>query len=196
VTTEYWEAAAHAFEDDEHTCYTEAHCEQLRSEALENFDLNMAFFDRIVPEAFEAAIASMLSTTKQLRPITSLDSLDGAEGLYVMVLDEYRQAYVGKSIDMRRRIKSHWAGSKPLDRLTFGDPRTSVLSIDVFRPLDTTRIYAAKTTRADQLERRLEREIPADYLLNRIWGGDMTPARALLISAEMKRRQLLGAEPA
>jgi hypothetical protein len=91
--------------------------------------------------------------------------------VYVLVLDDYKQAYVGQSRDMRKRIRSHWVGTKPFDRLLFGAVDESVLSIDVFRPLDTTRIFAARVDDIDELEYALEKSFPADLLLNRVPGG-------------------------
>lgn len=136
------------------------------------------------------ALAEMLSKNKSLRPVTYLRTLDDKEGVYVMVLDGYRQAYVGQSGDMRRRIKSHWTGTKQFDRLLWGGVEESVMSIDAFRALDTTRIFAARTISPDPLERRLEKSFPPDYLLNRIGGREMTGLRTLFIGAEMKRHRL------
>lgn len=67
-----------------------------------------------------------------------------------------------------------------------------MLSIDSFRALGTTRIFASTTINADSLEARLVRSFPPDYLLNRICGGALTGLRGMFISAEMKRRQLTG----
>ena len=82
----------------------------------------------------------MLRKNKSLRSITDLRTLDDREGAYVMVLDDYRQAYIGQAWDMRRRIKAHWSGTKQFDRLIWGDVHDSVLSIDSFRALDTTAV--------------------------------------------------------
>ncbi|GAA2250934.1 GIY-YIG nuclease family protein [Herbiconiux moechotypicola] len=185
-----WDAMDSWFEDEDHRIYTDAHCAELREEALVNFDLNMAFFAQIPQASFDEAVSTMLKRKKQLRPIMDLKELDGREGLYVMVLDDYRQTYIGQSSDMRRRIKNHWAGTKKLDRLVFGPVHESVMSIDAFRALDTTRIFAAVTSRADALEACVVRTFPADYRLNRIGGGILTKMRALFIKNEMNRRQL------
>jgi hypothetical protein len=122
--------------------------------------------------------------------------MDGAEGVYVMVLDRYKQAYIGQAWDIRARIKRHCGGTKQFDRLIFGDINTSVLSIDSFRARDTTRIFAAKTTRGLKMEERLVSAFPPDFLLNRVPGGDrITGARFL--HSEVKRRQLVpDVEPA
>jgi len=185
-----WDAMDPWFEDEDHRIYTDAHCAELRDEALENFDLNMEYFAQIPQTSFDAAVAVMLEQNRQLLPVTDLRELDGKRGLYVMVLDEYRQTYIGQSVDMRRRIKAHWAGTKKLDRLVFGAVHESVMSIDAFRALDTTRIFAAVTPRGNELEARVVKSFPANYRLNRIDGGTLTGLRAMLISNEMNRRQL------
>ncbi|WP_247046215.1 hypothetical protein [Arthrobacter rhizosphaerae] len=154
--------------------------------ALENFDPNMAFFATLRPDAFEPALAEMLTKNKQLREVTDVKSLDWEEGAYVMVLDSYRQA-----VDMRARIRRHWTANKHFDRLLWGHKHQSVLSVNSFRALDTTRILTAKTINADRLERRLVKNFPPDYLLNRIEGGKLSAVRGAFIATEVKRRQLL-----
>jgi hypothetical protein len=193
---EQWAELGWMYEDDEHTRHTDEFCRLQREGALENFDLNMAFFAQISQESFEQALTALLARNEPLRPVTDLRALDGAEGVYVMVLDEYRQAYIGQTRDIRARIRQHWTGTKQFDRLLWGHKHMSVLSIDSFRALDTTRILAARTTRANSLEAKLVRNFPPDYLLNRIGGGDVDGLRSLFIEAEIKRRNLTVLEPA
>jgi excinuclease UvrABC nuclease subunit len=140
----------------------------------------------------------MLTRNTSVREVAELKSLEGEEGVYVMVFDDYRQAYIGQAVDMRARIRQHWTASKQFDRLLWGHKHESVLSVDSFRALDTTRIFAAKTINADRLERRLVKNFPPDYLLNRIEGGALTAVRGAFIATEIKRRQLVadpGAAP-
>lgn len=73
---------------------------------------------------------------------------------------------------IRARIKRHWSGTKQFDRLIFGNKDSSVLSIDSFRALDTSRIFAAKTTRGLEQEGRLVSALPFDFLLNRVPSGE------------------------
>jgi hypothetical protein len=188
---ELWASLAWAYEDEGHTRLSEEFCRRQRDAALANFDLNMAFFAQIPQADFEAALTEMLAKNKRLRPVTDLKTLDGEWGVYVLVLDEYRQAYIGQSSwDMRKRIKKHWSGTKQFDRLLWGGVEESVMSIDSFRALDTTRIFASRTINYNDLESRLVRTFPPDYLLNRIGGGAVTGLRGMYISSEMKRRQL------
>lgn len=123
---EMWAAVAWAYEDEDPTRLSDDFCTRHREAALENFDLNMAFFAQIPQADFDDALAEMLGKNKRLRPVTDLRSLDGEVGVYVMVLDEYRQAYIGQSWDMRKRIKKHWTGTKQFDRLLWGGVEESV----------------------------------------------------------------------
>lgn len=195
-TAEQWAATDWAYADVDHTTHSDEYMQSQRESALENYDLNMAFFAQIPRQDFDAALDDVLRKHRQLKPVTDLKKLDGVAGVYVLVLDEYRQAYVGQSGDMRKRIKQHWAGTKPFDRLLWGGVAESVMPIDAFRPLDTTRIFAARTSKGFEMEQKLERAFPADYLLNRIRGGEMTGLRASFIAVEMKRRALVTADVA
>ena len=65
----------------------------------------------------------------------------------------------------------HWSKQKPFDRLIFGGVDKSVLSIDCFGALDTTRIYVLETTSLDSSERLAVTKMPAHFRLNRIGGG-------------------------
>jgi hypothetical protein len=185
-----WAAEAWAFEDEDHTRFSDEYCADQRAAALENFDLNMAFFAQLSGRAFLAAMTTMLDKHKNLRPVTDLAAFNGIEGIYVMVLDRYKQAYIGQAEDIRDRIKRHWNRTKQFDRLIFGDKETSVLSVDSFRALDTTRIFAAKTTRGLELEERMIKSFPPDFLLNRVPGGERITGDRFL-PWEVKRRQLV-----
>jgi hypothetical protein len=189
LTDELRAYVAPHYEADHLPIHTDEFCRRHRERVLENFDLNMSFFAQIPDADFEEALAEMLGKNKRLRPVSNLKSYAGDEGLYVMVLDEYRQAYIGQTSDIRRRIKAQWNGTKQFDRLLWGGVEESVMSIDSFRTLDTTRIFAARTINADRLEAQLVKAFPPDYLLNRIGGGAVTGLRSMFISAEMKRRQ-------
>ncbi|WP_142061276.1 GIY-YIG nuclease family protein [Pseudarthrobacter sp. B4EP4b] len=189
-----WASQAWMYEDEDHRVYADEFCELQREAALENFDLNKAFFRQLSAKDFEEALAEMLRKHKYLRPVTDLIALDGEMGVYVMVLGLYKQVYVGQSWDIRKRIKQHWSGVKQFDRLIFPDKETSILSIDSFRALDTTRIFAAKTIRGDQLERRLVNTFPPDFLLNRVDGGDRIMG-GLFLPGEVKQRQLIADTP-
>ncbi|MDT0168880.1 hypothetical protein [Pseudarthrobacter sp. BRE9] len=186
---EAWDAEAWMYEDEDHRVYSDHFCELYRAAALQNFDANMAFFRQLSGGQFLETINAMLEQHPTMQRVTELSAWKCVEGVYVMVLDRYMQAYVGHAGNIRTRIMKHWSRTMDFDHLIFGAKETSVLPIDAFRALDTTRIFAVKTTRRQQLERRLVNDLPADFLLNRVPGGN-GPTGGMFLPSEVKRRQL------
>ena len=90
-----------------------------------------------------------------------------------MVLDKYKQLYVGYSQDVKKRILQHWKNSKPFDRLLFpmGDVQHSVLSIDSFKALDTTRIYFFESDYHERIEDIIIKFFSPKFVTNRVPGG-------------------------
>jgi hypothetical protein len=88
-----------------------------------------------------------------------------------MVLDNYKQMYIGQSLDIKRRILQHWEAIKQFDRLIYGRVDNSVLSIDCFGALDTTRIFILATNDLDASEKMIINNVQSIYKLNRVGGG-------------------------
>lgn len=175
----YFESLAErkAYADEQGSAYSESWCAEYRELCLKNFDLNMEYFSKLDKTAFDAALSSFLSKYKQFAEVTSLNDFSGVEGFYIMVLDEYKQVYIGKTEDIKKRIMKHWSNTKPFDRTLFPMYawNKSTFSVDFFRALDTTRIYAWKKRMSDGIEADLIRNFPAQFCTNRI-GGDITNA--------------------
>jgi hypothetical protein len=190
-----WDQLDHLYEDPEHRILTDEWCEAHRADALANFDLNMAFFASLDPREFEAALQTAVDSLPGMVEVTDLAHWDGVPGLYVMVLDEYRQVYVGAttaSVGVAKRIRQHWTNQKQFDRLLWGSATTSILSIDSFRALDTTRIFALETPASFDDEDFLLRQFPPKFALNRIIGGrDAARFAGLLgVDAVMRTREI------
>ncbi len=150
-----------------------------KKRCLLNYDLSMAYFKRLSHEDFNNALERLLANFAQLQPVYDLRELDGVQGVYMMILDKYCQIYVGKACGkhgIKHRILRHWHNAVPLDRLLSGEPEESIMPIDAFRALDTTRIYAAAAStaaNAGSLERALADAVPNCYSLNRTKAGDL-----------------------
>ena len=183
-------AERNAYADEHGGAYSESWCAEYREVCLKNFDLNMEYFSKLDKAAFDAALSSFLSQYKRFVEVTNLNDFDGVEGFYIMVLDEYKQVYIGKTGDIRKRILKHWSNTKPFDRTLFPmyARDKSSFSIDFFRALDTTRIYVWKKKMSDGTEAELISNFPTQFCTNRI-GGDIT--NALQAIGTMKKRQLL-----
>jgi hypothetical protein len=92
-----------------------------------------------------------------------------------MVLDKYKQVYIGKSYNISKRIRQHWTRTRAFDRtlLPMYAVTTSCFSIDFFRALDTTRIFIWEKGLSENVERNLVAAFPQKFCTNRI-GGDIT----------------------
>ncbi len=178
-----------AYTDDTYSEYNMDWCQEYRKLCLENYDLNMHYFDMLDQEKFNNELNEYLARHKQFKSVTDLSPYDGVEGFYIMVLDEYRQIYIGKSVNILKRIRQHWNKTKPLDRVLFPmyDVKKSCFSIDFFRALDTTRIYAWQHKITEGTERKLIEDFPKEYSTNRI-DGDVTTAIEAV--ATMRQREL------
>lgn len=198
VAPKLWDATADRYEDAEHRLYTDDWCTKLQEMALHNYDLNMAHFASLDPVEFEDALQRAVKGRKGMVELTDLTKWDNVPGLYVMVLDEYRQVYIGAtdaSVGVLKRIKQHWTGTKQFDRLILTDPETSIISIDSFRALDTTRTFAVKTTAAFVSEDALLNRIRSKFRLNRISGGRDAVRLAAIVGVDqvIKRREFIPA---
>lgn len=196
----YWEAVAHNYDDDEHRFMSDEWCQAHQARALENFDLNMAYFEELDHEEFDAAVTAAVATQKGMVEVTDLNEWKGKGGLYVMVLDDFCQAYVGvtqSAAGVSGRIRQHWTSSKAFDRLLFGDVSDSILSIDSFRALDTTRIFAAKSRNPFDLEDKIIQSLPPRFVTNRVAGGrgDMLGFLTAVGVDVFKRRELATDSP-
>lgn len=182
-------AAMNAYADEQGTAYSESWCADYRKVCLKNFDLNMDYFSKLDKTAFDLALSKFFSKYKRFVEVANLNDFSGVEGFYVMVLDEYRQAYIGKTEDIKKRIMQHWSKTKPFDRTLFPMYawKESTFSIDFFRALDTTRIYVWKKKISYGLEAELVKNFPYQFLSNRV-GGDITNASQAITT--MNKRQL------
>lgn len=190
-STTYWENSSWAYRDDDHTEYSDAYLLVQRDQALINFDLSMLYFDSLNADEFEKALDRVLRAGRRLKPVTSLPSWDSVEGCYVMVFDNYKQFYIGTAGDIRKRIKGHWSARKQFDRVLFGTPYDSIFPVDELRPLDTTRLYAARSTDAFIMEERLVRAADTRFCLNRMLGGEPTPLLLALTALNPRTREFI-----
>lgn len=158
------------YADEEH--YTDEFVNLHYNDCMYNYDLNMKFFDKLDSDIFNKKLDKIIKKYNLIE-VKNLDSLV-ASGVYIMVLDEYKQVYIGISKDIKKRIIKHWNTKKEFDRLIFGSKDKSVLSIDSFGALDTTRIFIKEVKwfqNLDMMEEKIVAAFDKDYSLNRVRGG-------------------------
>ena len=164
-------------------------------DCMYNYDLNMKYFNSLDNDVFNKKLDSFIKKNK-LKQITDLNQAE-VEGVYVMVLDEYKQVYIGIANNIKKRVMNHWSTKKEFGKLIFGSKDNSVLSIDSFGAFDTTRIYIKETnwhSDINELERRFVARFDKDYTLNRIDGGlncELPDSmRTVIAVGSMKKRNL------
>lgn len=180
------------FADEEH--YTEEYVESHYNDCMKNFDLNMQFFASLDSEKFNKHLLSFVKRNR-FKEIDDLQTVSQIEGIYILVLDKYNQAYIGISSDIKRRILSHWSRKK-FDHLICGRVEESILSIDSFGALDTTRIFYKPCgwREKDKVEEKFVAKFKSIYRLNRVAGGfngeEERTLRNVVLSANVQKRNL------
>ncbi|WP_369744460.1 GIY-YIG nuclease family protein [Paenarthrobacter sp. AMU7] len=184
-----WKDTAWCYRDEEHTQHSDLYLLWQRDGALRNFDLSMEYFNSLDADEFETALQHVLDKGRTFKPVESLAALDGKEGAYIMIFDEYKQFYIGQSWDVRKRIKQHWGARKPFDRLIYGRSMyESIFPVDELRALDNTRIYAARSRNPFAVEERAEAATDQRFCLNRMMGGEPTPIARMLSGLSPRSR--------
>ena len=136
-----------------------------------NYELNMKYFNSLDYDEFNQYINLFMKKHK-FTEIKDLKQYIGKKGIYVLILDEYKQAYLGLTDrGIKERIKDHWNAKKEPERLIFGQAFNSILSIDSFGALDTTRIFVKLDGPLYEIEYKMIEEFDKRYLLNRTMGG-------------------------
>jgi hypothetical protein len=166
--------------------YSDSYVDQHKEKVFYNFDLNMQYFRLLSKQDFNNELMKFVQNSHSFYEITDLSPLNQVPGYYIMVLDEYAQAYVGRSGDIKKRIQSHWSKQKEFDRLLFGSKENSILSIDSFRAYDTTRIFAYPTHELNGYEDNFINQIDKEYLLNRTSGGTLDGLMEAIINRKTK----------
>ena len=149
---------------------------------LKNLNLNLKFYTELDSEEFNKNLDKVLKLKKNngLKKVTDLKEYIGKKGIYIMVLDKYKQIYIGQSKrDVVERIINHWKRKVEFENLLIGKVNESKLSIDTFGMLDTTRIYIEdidplyynNSEKIDKREEYLINSIPEQYLINKVGGG-------------------------
>ena len=169
-----------AYTDDTYSQYDMDWCLKYREICLKNYDNNMLYFQSLSADDFNAELSAFLKRNSGFQEIKELRECDGMAGYYIMVLDKYRQVYIGKSNDIRKRIRQHWSDVKSFDRTLFPMYNEySVFSVDFFRALDTNRIFVREGI--EELEESLlVADFPQKYITNRIGGDVKTGMMAFL----------------
>ena len=136
-----------------------------------NYNLNMKYFDSLDYSEFAEYVNNFMKRNKFVS-VSDLTKYKGIPGIYIMIFDEYKQAYIGLSEHgIKERIQQHWNEKKEAERLIFGQVFNLILSVDSFGALDNTRIFVKTGCNLYKNEERLVYNFDKRFLLNRTAGG-------------------------
>lgn len=153
---------------------SEEYCTIYQKECLKNYDLSINFYKKLDINSYNKIVSKIIKKYEMIE-ITDLNDCKGKKGIYILLQERYKQMYIGQTTrDLRERILRHWKKKPEFDRILFGKSGNSVIGIDSFGALDTTRIlvfYEENKDKIDKLEEKLVKETPKEFLNNRIGGG-------------------------
>ena len=179
------------YEDLEHRIYSDGWCAEYQQKCLRNFDINIEKFSKLDLSKFQSEIHSFLSKYKDFKEVYNINEIMNVPGYYIMILDKYKQLYIGTANDIGKRIKQHWSKKKQFDRLLYpmSNVENSKFSIDSFGALDTSRIFVAKSKTLYDLEDEYINNFSKEFLINRIPGGILSqPLKFLTPYKKAKKR--------
>lgn len=158
------------FIDSKH--FTDEYVKSHYEKVMYNYDLNINYFNKLDYDEFNAYL-NKFTKKNRFKEVFDLSQLNEVCGIYILVLDNYKQVYIGLADRITKRIRQHWNAKKEFDKLIFGEPETSILSIDSFGALDTTRIFYKKVSyySIDETKKKYISLFDKKYLLNRTAGG-------------------------
>ena len=110
-----------------------------KTDYLVSFDKHMDYFSKLLETEFNSDLEKALKRFKNFEEVKDLNNCQFS-GVYIMVLDKYKQIYVGVSNNIKKRIEQHWSKIVSKDYLP-NSTNESPMGIDCFKALDTTRIY-------------------------------------------------------
>lgn len=150
-----------------------------------HFDANMRYYNNLDADDFASFVSTYTEETG-FTQVKDLNSLLNNCGYYLLVLDNYKQLYVGASGDIKKRITQHWSRVIPSAQMISHALSIHYLPVDSFRALDTTRVYVLGLAEG-RSEESLYSRIPVRYLSNHAlfqlfpWEGEIP------FNLEMKR---------
>ena len=133
---------------------------------LKIFDDNMTKFSKLNHNDFNDYLINFVNKY-DFKEIKDLHEVNNISGIYIMVLDNYSQVYIGMSKNtIKRRIIEHWRKKVPFNCLA--SIRNNLINIDSFGALDTTRIFykQVESKLCDNYVDKITKDFNDKYMLN------------------------------
>lgn len=114
--------------------------EELVEILCNNLKINLQYFKNLEKDEFEIELMRIVNKYhfEEIKDVSSYKDC-----LYILVIDEYKQFYVGKTVrELKKRVNDHWRAKIITERQIFdGGNEYSRIKVDNFQMFDTTRIF-------------------------------------------------------
>ena len=80
--------------------YSDDWCDKHYNKCMKNFDLNMVFYSSLKDGQFNREIGDFLSKNSEFKEVFDLKEHKNVCGYYILVLDMYKQIYIGTTKDI------------------------------------------------------------------------------------------------
>ena len=148
-----------------------------REDLVKNYEINMKHFAKLEHDDFNKSLNRFLKDNPKFVEVKDFSDDKYRDcGYYLLVLDEYKQVYIGVAGDIKERLIQHFKKIVPYDRRIFGTVEKSKLSIDSFGCKDITRVFVFVNWRVGygwSHEDELINAFDNKYVSNRIKGGEL-----------------------
>ncbi len=157
--------------------YNEEYIRRHTPAIMKNLELNLNYFDKLNYEDFNTKFQDFLKlkSNSNIKEVSDLNLYKKSSGIYILVLDKYKQVYIGQATkSITQRIVRHWSRKIEFDSILVGKTNETKISIDSFGIMDTTRIFVEEIdsmSKIDSREEFLIKHFPKEYILNKIGGG-------------------------
>ncbi len=153
--------------------------DELLEESRVNYDYCMKYFNALSRIEFNNELNNAIETLKKenyiVEQVKDLKLYKEVKGIYIMVLDKYKQVYIGQTTNgIRQRIYRHWNNEEREILDLHRQNEFAMLHINSFGALDTTKIYVIvlfNQKEIDKLEKRLIKLFSSRFILNGAKGG-------------------------
>ena len=156
--------------------------DELLEESRVNYDYCMKYFNALSRLEFNNelnnAIDTLIKENYIVEQVKDLKLYKKVKGIYIMVLEKYKQVYIGQTTNgIRQRVYRHWNSEESQILDLHRDNEFGMLHINCFGALDTTKIYVIvlfNQREIDKLEKRLIKLFSSRFILNGAKGGKPT----------------------
>lgn len=164
--------------------------DDILEESRRNYDYCMKYFNALSKYEFKNELDNAIETLKKenyiVEQVKDLKLYKDVKGIYIMVLEKYKQIYIGQTTNsVRQRIYRHWNSEEREILDLHRDDEFAMMHINCFGALDTTKLYVIvlfNQKEINELEKRIITLFSSRFILNGAKGGKPSSYKDLVVN--------------